>query len=41
MEHQFDYGFEYLGSTYRDVITPLSEKTYLSITQAINNHIGG
>ncbi len=41
MEHEFNYEFEYLGSAYREVITPLSEKIYLSLTQAVKYHLGG
>lgn len=36
----FDYGFEYLGSTNRDIIIPLTEKVFVMITQAVQAHKG-
>lgn len=35
MESDFSYGFEYLGSASRLVLTPSSLKMFVSMTQAI------
>jgi len=35
-----EYGFEYLGSTPREVITPLTERCFLAMTQSINGYMG-
>ena len=40
MENSFDYGFEYQGSSTRDVMTPLTERVFLSYTQAIRSYTG-
>lgn len=37
----FDYGFEYLGACDRLVQTPLTQKCYLSLTQALTMKYGG
>ncbi|GFS27875.1 dynein beta chain, flagellar outer arm [Elysia marginata] len=37
---QFDYGFEYLGSSTREVISPLTERVFVMITQAVKAHTG-
>ncbi|GFO25145.1 dynein beta chain, ciliary-like, partial [Plakobranchus ocellatus] len=37
---QFEYGFEYLGSSTREVISPLTERVFVMITQAVKAHVG-
>ncbi|XP_033103095.1 dynein heavy chain 9, axonemal-like [Anneissia japonica] len=40
MLNEFEYGFEYMGSTSRLVQTPVTEKAYLTLIQAIKAHMG-
>ncbi|KAH9514965.1 hypothetical protein Btru_021540, partial [Bulinus truncatus] len=40
MKAKFDYGFEYLGSSNREVLSPQTEKVFFLITQAVKAHLG-
>lgn len=35
-----EYGFEYLGASPREVITPLTERTFVSLIQSVNSYMG-
>nr|KAG5694043.1 hypothetical protein BaRGS_025622 [Batillaria attramentaria] len=40
MKTEFEYGFEYLGSSTREVITPQTERMFVTMTQAVRAHTG-
>ncbi|EDV28902.1 uncharacterized protein TRIADDRAFT_18222, partial [Trichoplax adhaerens] len=41
LDAKFEYGFEYQGSYTRCVVSPLTERCFVCLNQAIHYHLGG
>ncbi|XP_052258855.1 uncharacterized protein LOC127863384 isoform X2 [Dreissena polymorpha] len=40
LDVDMEYGYEYLGSSSREVITPLTERSFVALMQAVNSYMG-
>ncbi|XP_053409232.1 uncharacterized protein LOC123561373 isoform X4 [Mercenaria mercenaria] len=40
LDVEMEYGFEYIGSSAREVITPQTERCFVAMTQSINAYMG-
>ncbi len=41
LDATFQYGYEYAGSSPRELITPYTERVFVSLTQAVLTHQAG
>ncbi|XP_023931015.1 dynein beta chain, ciliary-like [Lingula anatina] len=41
LDSDFEYGYEYMGSAQREVVTPLCEKAFFTLCQAVKANMGG
>ena len=40
LDVEMEYGFEYIGSSTREVITPQTERCFVAMTQSVNAYMG-